>query len=287
MSAAANAALVVNTLLELGHTSGGAGTTNTFGALFVNGGSVSANTIAAGAGSGTNVLALNNGTLIAAGTVGTPAAPIAIVALTNSAFQFAVTAGVTNLVAASLVTGGSSNVISVSSLPAIASVPAQFPLMEYSGPLGGAGFNFALGSLPAGAGYQGCLSNNLASRTVDLVITNYIPPDPFLTWDGTFDGDWDTETANWKNNIAADLIYADGTAVVFNDSAAGATNVNLTDTFAPASVTVSNNAKTFAFLGPGNLTGPMALTKRGSGTLLLGCSNTYSGDTSSTAARWP
>ena len=274
-----NAVLVVNTLLELGHTSGGAGTTNSFGALYVNGGSVSANAIAAGAGSGTNVLALNNATLSAASTIGTPSAPISTVALTNSALQFAVAAGVTNLVAASLMTGGSSNAISVSLLPAIVSVPAQFQLMAYAGSIGGAGFNFALGTLPAGSGYQGCLSNNLARRTVDLVITNQIQPDPFLTWDGAFNGDWDTETANWKNNLATDLIYADGTPVLFNDSASGATNVSLTDAFAPASVIVSNSAKTFTFLGPGSLTGPMTLTKMGSGTLLLDCSNTCSGDT--------
>src|SRR5262249_9662125 len=35
-----NALLTVNTALELGHTSGGAGTTNTFGVLYVNGGTV-------------------------------------------------------------------------------------------------------------------------------------------------------------------------------------------------------------------------------------------------------
>jgi hypothetical protein len=214
-----NALLVVNTLLELGHTSGGAGTTNTFGTLFVNGGSVSANTIAAGADSGTNLLALNNGTLIAAATVGTPAAPIGIVALTNSTVQVAVVAGVTNLVATSLVTGGSSNVIAITSLPYIASVPAQFPLIRYSGAIGGSGFNFVLGSLPTDAVYHGYLSNYLAGHTVDLVITNYTLPEAFLTWDGTFNEDWDTETPNWRNNVATALTYADGTAVVFNDSA--------------------------------------------------------------------
>ena len=172
------ARLVVNSLLELGHTSGGGGTTNSFGTLFVNGGSVSVNTIAAGTGSGANLLALNNGILIAASTVGTPAAPISVVALTNSALQFPVAAGMTNVVATSLVTGGSSNVIAITSLPNLASVPARFPLMQYSGAIGGSGFNFVLDSLPADAVYGGYLSNNLASRTVDLVITNYSVPGP-------------------------------------------------------------------------------------------------------------
>jgi autotransporter-associated beta strand protein len=263
-----NAALVVNTLLELGHTSGGSGSTNTFGSLFVSGGSVTADTIAVGLASGTNILALTSGTL-AASTVGASGSPVGLVALTNSELQLPVTAGSPSLFAATLLTGGVSNLLTITSLPTVTSLPTQFPLIQYSGFIGGSGFNFRLGSLPPGALYGASLSNNLPSHTVDLVITNVILPDPFLTWDGTFDGDWDTETANWKNNVANGLTYADGNAVVFNDSAAGTTNINLTDTFAPAAVTVSNSAKTFALVGPGSLTGLMALTKQGPGTLVL------------------
>ena len=83
------------------------------------------------------------------------------------------------------------------------------------------------------------------------------------------DGDWDTSTANWKNNISPGLAYADGNTVVFNDAATGATNVNLTTTLFPASVTVSNNVKTYAFVDLGKLSGAAGLTKQGTGALII------------------
>ena len=265
----ANATLNVNTILELGFCGGATSTNTTFGALFINAGAASINSIATGAGSGTNVIALNNATFSLTNTAGSPALPVAIFAVTNSSLQFNVAAGATNFVATTLFTGGSSNAINIASLPVISSVPTQFPLIQYSGAIGGAGFNFVLGSLPSDAIYLGYLSNNLASHSVDLVITSYVVPDSFLTWNGISSGDWDTETGNWKNNVGSGLIYSDGDAVVFNDNASGATNINLTDTFAPSSVTVSNRAKLFTFADAGNFTGAMTLTKNGPGTLIL------------------
>jgi autotransporter-associated beta strand protein len=50
-------------------------------------------------------------------------------------------------------------------------------------------------------------------------------------------------------------------------------------------VTVSNNAKGYAFSGPGQITGTGSLLKSGSGTLFIGTSNSYSGSTLLNAGR--
>jgi hypothetical protein len=174
------AVLVVNNTLELGHTSGGSGTTNTFGTIYVNDGAVRANAIVVGSGSVSNTLAINGGTLNLATSAGSPAAPINNVALTNSTLLLAAPNSTANLVAGTIVTGGSGNSIVITSLPDLAIFPAQFRLIQYSNALGGAGYNFVLGGLPAGTYYGGFLSNNISSRSVDLVITS-LAPRPIIT----------------------------------------------------------------------------------------------------------
>jgi autotransporter-associated beta strand protein len=264
------AVLVVNSVLELGHTSGGAGTSNTFGVLSLSGGAFAQLTsVAAGAGSGPNSIVVNNSTLALANNAGSPATPVSTLALTNASLQVALAAGMTNLVVTALVTGGASNLITISALPNIGLFPAQFTLLAYSTSIGGVGNNFVLAPLLGTSYCGGYLSNNVANNSIDLVVTNCQTPDPFLTWDGTFSGDWDSETANWKNNVAADLLYADGSAVVFNDTAAGTTVVNLSAELSPSSVIISNNVKTYAFQDAGSLSGSMSLTKQGGGVLLL------------------
>ena len=94
------------------------------------------------------------------------------------------TGGTTNLVAISLTTGGTSNTVNIAALPIIASYPAQFTVLKYSGAIGGAGYNFLLSPLPAGSYCGGYLSNNSTAGSVDLVITNCTVPDslPHLEW---------------------------------------------------------------------------------------------------------
>src|SRR5262249_18562908 len=149
--------------------------------------------------------------------------------LTNSTLQFSVANGVTNLVATALTTGGVSNRIDIASLPITGPFPAQYTLLKYSGPIAGAGFNFVLGNLATGPFCSSYLSNNLVNGSVDLAVINCGIADSFLTWNGDISGDWDSETSNWKNNLSAGLIYADGNDVLFNDAAAGTTTINLTD----------------------------------------------------------
>jgi hypothetical protein len=173
----ANALLVVNSTLVLGYTSGGSGTANSCGVLNINGGTVLANTIVAGSGSGPNAILINNGKLVVTNTVGTTGLGINSVSLTNAALQFFVASGQACLTATNLTTGGAASVISIASLPAIGSFPAQFQLLQYAGSIGGTGYHFTLGNLPSGGVvYGGFLSNNAAVHSVNLVITNATGP---------------------------------------------------------------------------------------------------------------
>src|SRR5262249_35051550 len=65
-------------------------------------------------------------------------------------------------------------------------------------------------------------------------------------------------------------------SVLFDDSATGATTINLTTSLSPNSVTVNNSALTYTFTGAGKLTGSTGLLKEGTGTLIL--SNTGGND---------
>jgi hypothetical protein len=170
-----NALLIVNSSLTLGATKGGAGTANSYGTLNISGGTVLANAIAAGTGSVSNSIAIKNGALTVTNTIGTSALGITSVALTNASLQFFVANGRVNLTVTNLATGGTSNMLNIASLPAIGNHPAQFQLIEYSGGIGGGGWNFTLGSLPSSGGtnYGAYLSNNVANSSVDLVAIQF------------------------------------------------------------------------------------------------------------------
>ena len=162
------AQLLVNSTLRLARYTGGGtlpvGTLNIFDGTVAGDGDIVA-------GGGTSTIAISNGVLAVTGVVGTPAAPIGKVALTNATLQFSVDTVTTNLVATTLTTGGSSNVINILSLPSV-SVPTQVTLVEYTNAIGGAGFNFVLGSLVSGGGFSGYLSNNVANSSVDLAFVS-------------------------------------------------------------------------------------------------------------------
>ena len=82
---------------------------------------------------------------------------------------------------------------------------------------------------------------------------------------------WDFFTTDWTNTAThAAASLSDGALVTFDDS--GRTNVvNLTATFNPAGVTVSQHAThNYTFTGAGMPGGTNGVTKLGSGTLDLG-----------------
>jgi hypothetical protein len=162
------ATLLVNSMLRLAHYTGGG--TLPVATLNISGGTVAGDGDIL-AGGGTSTITVNGGVLGVTGSVGAPGAPVGKVALTNASLQFSADVTANNLVATSLVTGGSSNLISVISLPAV-STPTQIPLIDYAGAIGGAGFNFILATPVSGGGFSAYLSNNVANTSVDLVFVS-------------------------------------------------------------------------------------------------------------------
>ncbi|HSU56210.1 MAG TPA: hypothetical protein VLT36_19280, partial [Candidatus Dormibacteraeota bacterium] len=275
MNVNGTAVLVVNTTLELGRTVGGDGFTNTIGKLAIGGGTVRVSSINANFGSTNNAIAMSNGLLVITNTAGPG---IMTFAMTNSTLQLA--AGVSaNVVVTNFNTGGSTNTIGILSLPAMASYPTQLPLVSYAGAIGGVGFNFSLGSLPASTpAFTGFLSNNVSAGTIDVVITGGPVPPKVITWTADFDEDWDTTTPNWTTNGFTSTTYNHGDFVTFDDSALDS-GVNLTTNLTPTSLTVSNNSLDYVFYGPGEVSGSFTLVKRGNSALYLDNSgpNSFSG----------
>ncbi|HEV2696147.1 MAG TPA: autotransporter-associated beta strand repeat-containing protein [Verrucomicrobiae bacterium] len=161
-----------------------------------------------------------------------------------------------------------------------AAVPAagQVPLLKYTGSISGTG-SFVLGTIPTGS--VGYLSNNVANSSIDFVVTSAGAP----RWNGNVSSVWDINTtANWFDlGTLSSTTYHDGTPVLFDDNATGATNVMLSVTVAPASVRFTNNLIPYTLAGSGNISGATGLTKQGTNTLTLNMNgNTFTGPVSIT-----
>lgn len=160
-----------------------------------------------------------------------------------------------------------------------------FPAIGYS-TLGGAGFAGLTLALPFRV--SGSLVNN--PNSIDVNITGNAKP----VWRGGINGNWDidttangtTGTANWLATAGPNTYVESPTVgsdvVVFDDTATGTTNVNLTTTLSPFGVAVNNSARSYTFGGSGRITGTALLTKSGTGTLTIAntATNDYSGGTS-------
>lgn len=154
-----------------------------------------------------------------------------------------------------LTVGGAITVNIADALPQI----GQFKLIKY-GSLANSG-SFVVGTLPQGVGAY--ISNNVSAASIDLVITNVNLP----RWEGLAGGDWDISiTTNWINiGTGLPTFYGDGNAVVFNDLAAGTTNVNLVANVSPISLTLNNTLKNYTLTGAGKISGGTGLSKQGTG----------------------
>ena len=98
-----------------------------------------------------------------------------------------------------------------------------------------------------------------------------------LVWTGSQSGAWDSTTMNWNYSGIAGT-FTNGDAVTFDDTACTA-SVVLNSNVAPGSVFFNNNTLPYTLSGIGGISGTCSLTKAGTGTLMLGCSNAYSGGT--------
>jgi autotransporter-associated beta strand protein len=149
----------------------------------------------------------------------------------------------------------------------------QFPLIKYA-TLSGSG-TFTVGSLPGGV--VAAIVNNTANNSIDLDITSVA----LDVWDGLAGGNWDIGvTTNWINTITGlPTTYADGSAVVFDDTALGTTVVNLTTTVEPASITILNDVSDYTLVGNGRINGAIGLNKQGAAVFTIENVNGYTGPT--------
>jgi autotransporter-associated beta strand protein len=263
--------LLVNTLFELSYGSGASGTLN------ISNATVTANTgiTVAGAGLYSATINMTGGTLNvtnASATIGTTANPLNTFSAANATLKLAANNLVPTIVTANLAAGGTANTINISSVSVLNGFPTQFPIIRY-GLNGGSGSGmstFVLGTLPsASPPYGAYISNNVTSKSIDIVFTNG-PFVPALTWDGKTNGNWDVATtANWRPMSGPDTTFGQGNIVTFDDTLTGTTNVNLMTALAPGALTVNNTNVNYVFSGGGSITGSVTLVKSGSGTLTL------------------
>jgi autotransporter-associated beta strand protein len=271
--------LTINTACNLGNNTLG-GVNVPTATLIVSGGTVNGAGTIATVGVATNAIVINNGGIInISGGIGASGALIGSVSVTNSTLALVASAS-PNAFVSGLNVGGTTNTIGVSSMPAISSYPAQFPLIKYS-TLSGDPTILGMQLPAASPSFQGYISNNVAAQTIDVVVTGGPAPAKPVTWTGQVSADWDLTTANWKNS-GNSALYAQNDFVLFDDTATGLTTINLTGTPAtltPGSLTVNNSAKSYQFTGTGGIGGSAGLAKTGAGSLVLNNSgnNTFSG----------
>ncbi|RYD45282.1 MAG: hypothetical protein EOP85_09010, partial [Verrucomicrobiaceae bacterium] len=157
-----------------------------------------------------------------------------------------------------------------------------FPLIDYSGTIGGAS-GFAGLSLVAGGNphLTFTLVNNTTDTRVDVKVTNA----DTLIWQGNVNEYWDEQnteqdgTLNWKtaSNNQASPFY-DYDKVRFTDAAGvGNTDVFLFGEIIPSSVEFDSTLH-YTLAGDG-ITGAALVTKNNTGTVTLTNINTYTGDT--------
>ena len=171
-------------------------------------------------------------------------------------------------VTGALTTSGASVINFASSAPTVGTIP----LVKY-GSLNT--YSFTLGTLPAGV--LASLSNNTANKSIDLVVTSVALP----RWDGAVNNVWNVNsTANWVNTLTGSATtFQNGNPALFNDLAAGSTDVQLNSTVLPGATTFANDSKAYSLGGTGAINGTGGLTKSGVGSLSLNTVNGYTGAT--------
>jgi autotransporter-associated beta strand protein len=100
-----------------------------------------------------------------------------------------------------------------------------------------------------------------------------------LTWSASpATYNWNTSSANWTG---ASSIYANGDAVMFNDTGSASSPINLVGTLTPVAVEVNTSSKdyTFSTTVSGTISGSAPLLKSGSSTLTISAANSYTGGT--------
>lgn len=160
------------------------------------------------------------------------------------------------ITATNLTTAGTVTIKLLTGVPAL----GKLPLIKYNGSIGGPGFGaFALGPLPAGV--TATLTNDTAAKVVGLLVTDV----GTLVWTGTNGSTWDIGvTTNWSY-LGSPVVFSLGSAGMLDDTAF-TNRLDLNTTASLFNLLVTNTTMNYSLNGNGGLSGPMTLTKTGSGT---------------------
>jgi autotransporter-associated beta strand protein len=264
--------LMVNGNLRLGLALGGTGAATTFGTLTIDSAVVVKGNVVGG-DSAASTLTLNSGSLSVGGKLGNNGGandkPINTLTLNSGTLNLSLGASGNPITPVCNANNLSVSAITLN-LDGSGLTPGVIPIIRWYTSGNFAGITY--GTLPPKV--FGYYSNS--TDTLYLVLTNVDSP----KWSGLVNGNWDIgATTNWVSGFSGlPTIYQQATipgdAVLFDDTAAGTTTVNLTTVLSPAALTVNNSAKAYTFGGTGCLSGTTGLTKQGSGTLTLENSGT-------------
>ncbi|MBI3879024.1 MAG: autotransporter-associated beta strand repeat-containing protein [Verrucomicrobia bacterium] len=156
-----------------------------------------------------------------------------------------------------------------------------FTLIDYTGTINGSG-SFNLASVPPGV--VATIETNTGNTSIDLNVAS-IPVN--LTWNGNVNADW-VGPLNWRDPALAPTAFSAGSIVTFDDTATGTTAINLASpvTVGGLFMTFANVASNYAITGAGAIGGTAGLLKTGAGSLTMGVSNNYPGDTILSAGKF-
>ncbi len=269
-----NALLIVNNYLELGHTTGDTNAGNAakgLGNLTINGGSARVKEIRVGDLSTNNQIVLNIGSrLIVSNTIASPVKGLTTLNVNGAQITFRVTIGSTNACVTNLITGANVTLINIASISGLApNTPATNILIAYQDAF--ASHNVALGTLPAGFNNLQVLDDP-ANKVVNLVVLTNAPH--ILAWRGGASSDWNHSDLNWLDtNSLAITKFTDGDRVIFDNTAAVPTNINITEVINPGQTGVgiysSNNLNAFTFVNGGGSIGNCSMVKDGTNSFQI------------------
>ena len=234
---------------------------------------------------GGGACALADGAALGINVIGANTLPMSALTLGNSAgttleiaFSSSPSSSVAAVTAANLTVNGAANAVTLKVDINGGVTVGQFPLISYSGAIGGTGFS-AFKLAPLSANLTAELVNNTLNHSIDLSVTAVALPE----WSGALGSEWSAnKLASPKNWVlitggTTPADYMPGNPVLFNDVATGTTvDVSVAD-LSPASVTFNNDTKDYTLTGSKAIAGATGLVKTGNGILAIANSNSFTG----------
>ncbi|BCU79451.1 autotransporter-associated beta strand repeat-containing protein [Luteolibacter sp. LG18] len=156
-----------------------------------------------------------------------------------------------------------------------ATVPGG-PYVSLPGPVTGASFVDTTATNGATHYYVVSASNATgeSANSAEIAVTPSAgAPTDRITWSGALTANWDTATLNWQTG-GAQVAFAPGTAVLFDDSSGSATTINVAAPVTPSSVVFNNGWRSLRLDGNA-INSPGPFTKTGGGPLFLSAANSF------------